>query len=53
MKKTKLITSLVISVGLITTAGISTIAITSCSLENDFAPDTLTKIIEVFPNKEV
>ncbi|MDE6473286.1 MAG: hypothetical protein K2K73_02625 [Ureaplasma sp.] len=53
MKKTKLITSLVTGAGLIATAGISVIAITSCSLENDFEPDTLTKIIEVFPNKEV
>ena len=52
MKKTKLITSLVISAGLITTAGISAIAITSCSLENDYMPDASTKIMEVVPNKE-
>lgn len=52
MKKKKLITSLAISAGLITTATISAIAITSCSADNDYNPDTSTKIMEVIPNKE-
>ncbi|MDE6473401.1 MAG: hypothetical protein K2K73_03225 [Ureaplasma sp.] len=52
MKKKKLITSLAISAGLITTATISAIAITSCSVDNDYNPDTSTKIMEVIPNKE-